>query len=169
MSITCPKCNFTSAATTSSGTCPNCGVVYAKYLAREQQKALENKPLMAEKDISTKSKGTDNPVVGTNKHSIKEKSFGWALFWNWMLPCGGFVYLKRYFAALIELISFWLAYYGTPYPMAGFYFIIKLLITIDLYRYTSRLKNSLYRKCPQCAETIRREALICRYCQSRLE
>ncbi len=105
--------------------------------------------------------------------SVKHKSLPLAVGLNFILPGAGYMYMGRVIVGIGAMLLV-LAMCVT----AGLLFIVptwmglNVIMAIDMVILFNKNKAAVTadttRKCPFCAETVQKDAKICRFCQSRL-
>jgi len=106
--------------------------------------------------------------------SVTEKSLPLAIGLNLLMPGLGYMYMGKFipgFFALLIMIGGFMAY-------GLFLFLqmsvgINVLMAIDMIILANKNKKQITesstKRCPNCAETIKEEARICRFCNTNLE
>ncbi|MGZ8153050.1 MAG: hypothetical protein ACXWT2_08015 [Methylovulum sp.] len=99
----------------------------------------------------------------------KEKSLPQAIGLNLFLPGLGYMYMgKPIVGVLIGLLMIGALLACGPLLAIPAWFSINILMTIDMLILSKRNKVKIIaettKKCPSCAELIKKEAKVCRFC-----
>lgn len=160
----CPKCG--AARVASDIECPECGVIYAKVEMSPAQKAASR--------VLDSPQNKKQILPDEAKSDIKEKSLPAAIGLNLLLPGAGYFYMERYVLGLLALCLIGMMLFTMPLIFAfGAGLSMNLIMAIDMIILNNKRTKEAERmnsiKCPQCAELIKREAKVCRYCNTQLK
>lgn len=102
-----------------------------------------------------------------------EKSLPLAIGLNILLPGLGYLYMGRWIIGIIG--GFLIIAILATTPLATLllvWLVLAAIMAIDMVILFNKRKTKIEQetsmKCPRCAETIRRDAKVCRYCHSEL-
>ena len=158
MAKICPKCGYERKPGDVSPDyeCPKCGVIYSKF--ETERKVYRER---------------DEHDLG-NVVAIKEKSLPLAIGLNLFLPGAGYIYMGKWVVGVLAcllIISIMIT--------TGLLFItptwigLNVIMIIDMMILSNKNKKKVLaittKKCPNCAETIKREARICRFCNTKFD
>lgn len=104
------------------------------------------------------------------QQKTEEKSLAWAIIYNLLIPGMGYVYLGRWvlgiaiFALMIIVAS---SPGGMPLAIPT-WIALNVIIVLHMYIISKRIKGQFItentKTCPACAELIKKEAHVCRFC-----
>ena len=105
--------------------------------------------------------------------AIEEKNLPLAIGLNILLPGLGYMYMGKWvvgFLACLLVLGLYAAT-GLLYVVPT-WIGLNAIMAIDMFildgKNKKRIAEATMMKCPNCAETIKREAKICRYCNTKL-
>ena len=107
--------------------------------------------------------------------AVKEKSLAFAIGLNLLLLPGlGYMYMGKVIVGLIAILLFVGIYVTTPIVyLLPTWLVMNAILIIDMCILKNRNKKKIaernLKKCPQCAELIKREAKICCFCNAKLD
>jgi hypothetical protein len=105
--------------------------------------------------------------------AVKEKSLALAIGLNFVLPGAGYMYMGRVVLGIAAMLLVSLVVFGAGLLLLMPTWIgINVIMAVDMIILFNKNKQALTaattRKCPQCAETIQKEAKVCRFCHAQL-
>lgn len=104
----------------------------------------------------------------------KEKSLGMAIGLNLLLAGAGYMYMGKWVLGTMALFIIIAIYTTLGVANIGLvWLIMNLIMAIDMYTLFKKNKDKFIdettKKCPNCAETVQKDAKVCRYCNTSLE
>ncbi len=123
--------------------------------------------------IEKKRPGRAAAAIAKPQKEIEERSLALAIGLNFVLPGAGYMYMGKWFLGLLAGIIFFGSYFAIGwFFMAQAWLGLCLLMTIDMMILFNKRKKQIIEsttiKCPQCAELIKSEALVCRFCGNKI-
>lgn len=104
---------------------------------------------------------------------MKEKSLPFAIGLNLLLPGAGYLYMGRWLGGILGgAVVIGMLWFSTISNVAITWVFVNAIMAIDMVMLHRKRQQAIeakeMRTCPQCAETIKREAKVCRYCNTEL-
>ena len=103
----------------------------------------------------------------------KEKNLPLAIGLNLLFPGAGYVYMGR---VLLGIMAFLLVVATLAVSIVTFgitWLVVQIIMALDMVilfnKNAKALEAATMMKCPQCAEMIKREAKVCRFCGVSLD
>ena len=108
------------------------------------------------------------------KTSVKEKQLPLAIGLNLLFPGVGYMYMGKWIVGIFALLLILGIFATTGAGSIGLVWLsINIIMAIDMYILFKKNKDKQLlastMKCPLCAETIKKKAKICRFCNSNIE
>lgn len=102
---------------------------------------------------------------------MKEKSLPLAVGLNLLLPGIGYMYMGKWIVGIFaSLLVIGILATSAVDLLLIVWLGLNLIMAIDMKLLSNKQKKLVQeattRKCPKCAEMIKREATVCRFCQS---
>ena len=101
---------------------------------------------------------------------VREKSIGLAIGLNFLLPGAGYMYMGKVLVgvgALVLVLAMFAVSIALVLPT---WFGINVIMAIDMLilgkNNQKEVAAKTMKKCPKCAELIKKEAAVCRYCNT---
>lgn len=154
----------------SSLICPNCKMPYEKKPTDPEVLAkLRAERLALKSKQKNESQSKPTPKLKVSIQVTKEKSLPKAIGLNLFLPGLGYMYMgKPIVGPLIGLLMIGALLAGGPFLAIPAWFTINILMAIDMLILSNKNKAKIIaetmKKCPACAELIKKEANVCRFC-----
>lgn len=109
------------------------------------------------------------PMQG--QRTPKEKSIPLAIGLNLVLPGIGYMYMGRVILGIFVILLIGMIYAGTAvmglfYAWGGLNVIMAVDMIILGKKREREIQAATTKVCPKCAETIKRDARVCRYCNA---
>jgi hypothetical protein len=104
---------------------------------------------------------------------IKEKSLPLAIGLNILMPGVGYIYMGKWLVGIFTCLLA-VGIYVTAGLLIIFptWLVLNIIMGIDMAILSGKNKKKIAElttmKCPNCAEVIKREAKICRFCKTQL-
>ncbi|MCG8428981.1 MAG: hypothetical protein MI754_16620 [Chromatiales bacterium] len=177
MGKVCRKCGYERQETDIAPDyeCPQCGVVYAKFKPQKaennSQPAVEAKA-RPQQQPKPKKKRVE-PVKQETSSNVKKKSLPLAIGLNFLLPGLGYLYMGKWFAGIVGglLVLMILLTSGLLF-FTMTWLVLNIVMGIDMLILSKKNERQYVEAtmmpCPACAEMIKREAKLCRFCQTKL-
>lgn len=104
---------------------------------------------------------------------MKEKNLAFAIGLNLLLPGLGYIYAGRWIVGILGMLlvvgiyaSTGLLYILPTWLMMNAIMAIDMVMLIK--KHNKAAESASLRKCPNCAEMVKRDAKVCRFCRSEL-
>lgn len=100
-----------------------------------------------------------------------DKSLPMAIGLYFIFAGAGYVYMQRWFADLFALLFciFTYALTATYGGIVGAWAVMNIIMACDMLILRNKRIRETTMKCTQCAEMIRRDARVCRFCHAEVE
>jgi len=123
--------------------------------------------------IEKKRPGRAAALRAIPQNEAEERSLALAIGLNFVLPGAGYMYMGKWFLCVLAGAVFFGAYFAVGlFFMAQAWLGLCLLMTVDMIILFNKRKKQIIEsttiKCPQCAELIKSEALVCRFCGNKI-
>lgn len=143
-------------------TCPTCGVIYAKAEARLRPADVASE----RREAPQESSQPQDPAPVQAQRPVAEKNIWIAIGLNLIVPGLGYLYMGRDVAGLVLILAMLSALFFLPLAMILVLLAIpmQIIMALDIAIRHRKLIAAASRACPHCAEPIRIQATVCRYC-----
>lgn len=107
-------------------------------------------------------------------NKTKEKQLPLAIGLNLLLAGAGYIYMGKWLVGIFAMLLIVGIFWNTGIAQIFTVWVsVNLIMAIDMYMLFNKNQEKLLletsKKCPSCAETILKEAKVCRFCNSKLE
>jgi len=177
----CPHCNeLFEVAESSCGQvihCPSCERLVKFPAVGSPPEASSTPP----REANGEGRGTVNePERETNDRrrvgavrQIRKKNLPLAIGLNIVLPGLGYIYMGRFVIGIVAAVLT-IGYIATePSHVGQTWAFMNLIMCIDMFFLSSknreRLTEETMRQCPFCAEMIKKQAMLCRFCNNEVD
>lgn len=180
MGKTCKKCGYTATeADSSTGVmCPKCGAVYAKVEAHlqdlEDQRAenARKEELAKAEALFQEEKRSRLPstLIKTYEGRQSEATDDFMRHAKRLAEDGYVATSQSYapgsYSGAAYFLAVFLCIFGIGFLILGYMLIVKPkgVLTVTYERKEISSAPASLKKCPRCAETVKKEAQVCRFC-----
>jgi len=101
---------------------------------------------------------------------LKEKSIPLAIGLNILLPGVGYMYMGKLFLGIAAFLLILMMLLASPLIGGAAWFSMNVIMAIDMVilgkKREKQISEGSTMKCPRCAELIKKEAKVCRFCNA---
>ncbi len=166
---TCLKCNHERDPNDGAdpACCPGCGAYYAKVEAQRDGDTTIRIPRSAP---ARRPERAERPPEAA---APKAKSTAVAIGLNLILPGLGYLYMGRWVTGVLCCLLVGAIYMTSAVILiVPTWLLMNLIMAIDMVilsnKHQKKVDAATLMACPECAEMIKREARICRYCRAEV-